>query len=229
MSKHERAGCEEMRGHCRLHFRESWNSGSIYRPGDAVPYDGSSYVAIHWNQNDPPPSSNWANIAAKGDAGQGGAQGPVGPPGPVGPQGPAGISGASDLYAFAPSGEPQDINVGTDGQDVAQLALPPGSYLAMATVGLINFDSDQQGFEIRLFKDSEVIATYFGTAWGGGSTLGVPDPDFASLVIPILAAFTVEDSGATLILRVNGYSIHVRVPGTVQLMAIKVGTIHPVS
>ena len=74
MSREERCECCGNEHGCCLRFREGWTPASIYRPGDAVPLAGSSYIAIHPNQNDKPPSPNWALIAAKGDAG------PPGPP-----------------------------------------------------------------------------------------------------------------------------------------------------
>ncbi len=48
----------------RIRFRETWSEGGIYRPGDPIPLNGSRYVAIYPNQNDPPPSPNWALLAA---------------------------------------------------------------------------------------------------------------------------------------------------------------------
>lgn len=59
----EESRCEDQGCDCCIRFRDGWSAGSIYRPGNAVPYNGSSYVAIHWNQNDPPASCNWATMA----------------------------------------------------------------------------------------------------------------------------------------------------------------------
>src|SRR5215467_2325208 len=105
---------------CCLRFREAWTTGSIFRPCDAVPFNGSSYAAIHWNQNDPPPSPNWALIASKGDTGPAGPQGPVGP---VGPRGPAGPSTPGPTFTAHGTGE---VQFGTGGADFAQINLPAG-------------------------------------------------------------------------------------------------------
>lgn len=75
-----------------IFWRGDWADG-YYAPGEAVSYDGSSYVAT---ENISPPSvqtpdvdPRWELVAARGDPG-----GPMGPQGPVGPEGPVGPPGA---------------------------------------------------------------------------------------------------------------------------------------
>jgi hypothetical protein len=160
----ERNPCEDRGCDCCLHFREEWSAGSIYRPGEAVPYNGSSYVAIHWNQNDPPPSSNWAQIASRGDAGPAGAPGAAGPQGlagPAGPQGPAGDSG-SQIYATYNLSDSDGIGFVPDGTDIATLSVAQGCYVVMATVLMQSVDGDDQNWTIELRQDDTVLCTARG-------------------------------------------------------------------
>lgn len=210
--------CEEQGCECCFRFREGWSAGSIYRPGDAVPYNGSSYVALHWNQNDPPPSCNWATIASKGDTGP---AGPVGPAGPQGAAGPAGASGVSDVYAFA-TAQPQ-VAFQTGGADIASLAIPAGSYVITGTVGLTDWDSDDQTWTLELRSGGTVIATFTGRAHGTGAssapdTGGDPYPENATVLATYSAA-----ADTTLTLR--GYAFNT-VPTSITIVAMKVGTIH---
>lgn len=208
--------CEERGCECRIHFREAWTPGSIYRPGDAVPYNGSSYVAIHWNQNDPPPSGNWATIASKGDTGP---AGPAGPQGSQGAQGPAGASGTSDVYVFNTQ---QFGDFSTDGTDLAQVAIPAGSYVVMGTIGLMVNDSDDQTWTLELRSGDTVISTFSARARGAGgggiAVTGDGNPENAS----ILAVYSTA-SETTLALRGYAYKTSCQ---SLTLVAMKVGTIH---
>ncbi len=147
MSREEHCECCGKERDCGLRFREGWTRGSIYRPGDAVPLVGSSYVAIHPNQNDEPPSPNWALIAGKGDAG------PAGPAGPAGRAGPPGASGVSDAYTLV-SGY-VDL---TNGQDIGAITVPPGNYVITAVVQLDNIDGDSQSYGVTLANGGTVLA-----------------------------------------------------------------------
>jgi hypothetical protein len=211
MRKSEENPCEERGGDCGICFRDAWTPGSIYRPGEAVPYGGSSYVAIHWNQNDPPPSPNWATIASKGDAG------PGGPAGPQGPQGPAGASGASDVYTTATNQAP---GLSPDGVDLASIAVPAGAYVLIATAGLTDFDNDDQNWTLNLRSGETVIATSTGRAHGDGNDVAVGESwgDNGT----VLATYTAAGN-TTITLTGFGYKIST---GQVTLVAMKVGTIH---
>lgn len=211
--------CEDRRCDC-LHFRQNWTQGSIYKPGEAVSYEGSSYAALHLNQNDPPPGPNWATIAARGP------QGPGGPAGPPGAMGPPGLAGASDLYVFQ-AGRPADVNLGSDGQDIATLRVPAGSYLVMAAIRFTNMDTDDQNWSFVIRLDGAGLASASGRAQGegGGGLLIAGDAKDGHAT---LFATATTPNGGTLLLRGNGYSIHVNLGG-VQLIAAKVGVIHPQS
>jgi hypothetical protein len=56
-------------------WRGTWNSSRAYAIGDAVYYNGTSYIAIAANTNSQPPSANWNTLASKGDAGTNGLPG----------------------------------------------------------------------------------------------------------------------------------------------------------
>jgi hypothetical protein len=213
--------CDDRCGHSScacICFRDAWTPGSIYRPNDAVPYNGSSYVAIHANQNDPPPSSNWALIAGKGDAGP---AGPTGSAGPVGPPGANGLSGVTDAYA---STSGTAINLGTEGQDITSLSLPPGSYVIMGTVNLFNNDSDTQNWTLQLAQDGQDILSVQGSEGGNGQGISIGDGNTHGTGVPILATITAA-AQTTLTLRAYGYSIWV-FPSAGRLVALAVGAIH---
>ena len=85
-------------------WKGAWDSGTAYAAGDAVSFNGSSYVSLtNSNTGNPPDASpaEWALIAQRGDTGATGPtgatgatgeQGPVGPPGPTGPTGATGVN-----------------------------------------------------------------------------------------------------------------------------------------
>jgi hypothetical protein len=161
-SSDENTPCDDRGCDC-LRFRDAWTAGSIYRPGDAVPYQGSSYVAIHWNQNDPPPSANWATIASKGDAG------PAGPAGAQGPAGAPGESSASDLYKLVPTDAIQAAGFSVQGDVFASLTVPAGSYLITGAFPLVNTDGDKQGWSIEVWANDTLLTQVLGELDAGGS------------------------------------------------------------
>lgn len=205
--------CEDRRCDC-FHFRQNWTPGSIYKPGEAVSHEGSSYVAIHLNQGDAPPSPNWVTLAARGP------QGSAGPAGPPGAMGPPGIAGVSDLYVFKSVRE-DNINVGVGGQDIARLRIPAGAYFVMASIKFANFDSDDQDWSFLMKLDGAGLASANGRATGAG------DAGIQNGYVYLCAAVD-SPTGGMLILHGSGYSIHV-FPGSLQFMASKVGIIHPQS
>jgi hypothetical protein len=168
----ENGPCEDPCCSCCIRFREAWTAGSIFRPGDAVPYNGSSYAAIHWNQNDPPPSANWALIASKGDTG------PAGPQGPAGAQGPPGPTSQGLTFTSFGRGE---VQFGTGGSDFANITLPAGAYVIWATVPITNTDTDPQSWSIQL------SASNGARLEGAASGRIAPLEESSTQVVPILA------------------------------------------
>lgn len=82
-----------------VNFRGTWVSATQYATGDAVFYNGSSYISLQssntGNQPDTTPAQ-WSLLAEQGAIGATGAVGPQGiqgVSGPVGPIGPAGSTG----------------------------------------------------------------------------------------------------------------------------------------
>jgi hypothetical protein len=73
-------------------WKGTWSDAVAYDAGDAIAFNGSSYVSLTsdntGNQPDVSPD-RWELIAQKGDTGS------QGPPGPTGPAGPAGANGSS--------------------------------------------------------------------------------------------------------------------------------------
>jgi len=77
-------------------FQGTWNIATTYALGDAVSYNGSSYISlVAGNVGFQPDISNvkWALLALAGTNGTNGATGATGATGAQGPQGPQGIQG----------------------------------------------------------------------------------------------------------------------------------------
>uniref|UniRef100_UPI00405645F9 hypothetical protein n=1 Tax=Candidatus Electronema sp. TaxID=2698783 RepID=UPI00405645F9 len=78
----------------------AWQDSIIYKAGNIVQHDGSSYIntCCESTEGVPPPvdmvpARCWELVAAKGEDGEAGPQGPTGEPGAAGPQGPTGPQG----------------------------------------------------------------------------------------------------------------------------------------
>jgi hypothetical protein len=79
-------------------FAGTWSNTATYSLGNAVFYNGTSYVSlIDSNAGNEPDTSptQWAVLAQQGSAGAAGAQGPAGAAGAAGPQGAVGLPGAT--------------------------------------------------------------------------------------------------------------------------------------
>lgn len=215
MSREECSHCGGRSCDC-LRFRHEWTPGAIYKPGEAVPRDGSSYVAIHANQNDPPPSQNWAQIATKGADG---AVGPVGPVGPRGPDGRPGDSRATDLYELALRDFYGDF--GSDGRESPPKTIPAGSYLVIASIGLSNNDGDDQNWVLELKLNGDVIDSAAGRLRGGLSG-GVLINDSPGTEKVTLVASCTSTGDGTLTLRGAGYQIY---GSNISVRALKVGAV----
>src|SRR5215472_7717801 len=74
-----------------LNWTGTFSGATAYNPGDAVFYNGSSYVASAATTGTAPPAAPWQLLAQQGATG---AQGPQGNVGPTGPQGATGATGA---------------------------------------------------------------------------------------------------------------------------------------
>jgi len=193
----ENCTCECHRCDCCIRFRETWTAGSIYRPCDAVPYNGSSYAAIHWNQNDPPPSSNWSLLAAKGDPG------PEGPAGPQGPPGPAGQSAFPQVFTKAyVNGE---VEFGTGGSPFAALPLPAGDYVLWATVPIALRDTDPQNWNILLTANN-------GATVSGGVDGRMPPTDGAHHQPVSILAVCHAPKPTTITFTGFGYNVFLSTP-----------------
>ena len=108
---------DEVKIEAPIEWKDQWQEGASYIPGDGSQYAGSSYICIESHtasiDNAPPNSSFWSLMAAqgaKGETGETGAQGIQGPqgfPGPPGIPGPQGAKG--DTGATGPQGPPGPV------------------------------------------------------------------------------------------------------------------------
>jgi len=94
-------------------WKGPWFMDVTYDGGDAVSFDGSSYVSLTNNNLGNQPDTSpfyWDLVAQKGDVGPTGATGPGGLAGPAGPQGPEGSQGPTGAQgatgAAGPEGPP---------------------------------------------------------------------------------------------------------------------------
>jgi hypothetical protein len=76
-------------------FQGNWLVGVTYAAGDAVFFNGSSYISLSGgNVSNTPPANPWALLAQQGSTGPTGAAGPTGLTGATGQAGPAGVTGS---------------------------------------------------------------------------------------------------------------------------------------
>jgi hypothetical protein len=79
-------------------FRQTWSSETTYAVGDAVFYNGSSYISLMAANTDHVPDvslSDWSLLAQQGAIGTTGPSGPAGVAGPTGATGLTGATGAT--------------------------------------------------------------------------------------------------------------------------------------
>jgi hypothetical protein len=142
-----------------LTWKGTWSSTASYAAYDAVVFAGSSYLAVNTPPvgDRPTDTAHWGVLAKQGAAGARGAVGPqgaVGQQGPAGPQGATGPQGASGPQGAVgpqgPVGPSNNYETYTDAAQpitslnytpVSSSQFPPGSYLIMARVWLLNIDS----------------------------------------------------------------------------------------
>jgi len=152
---------------------------TVYRPGDAVSYQGSSYVVSGFPIGGcvQPPFDPWQLLAQQGNAGPTGAVGPQGPPGVQGDRGFPGLPGAPGAQGA------QGI------QGVQGVPGPPGP---VGPAGLGSFNGMEEFTNPIPGTSSQVpVAPYTWTVpagvtrvmvemWGagGGGSNGTPGPGF---------------------------------------------------
>src|SRR5437660_3380329 len=130
-------------------FKGLWSSTITYSIGDAVSFNGSSFIAIAENTAQQPDISpnQWSLLAQQGAQGQTGPQGPSGVPGQPGPQGAQGpIGPAGPQGPTGPQGPPgpsQILNLITVAQNYnapIDVSCPSG-YLVITASCRAGFDN----------------------------------------------------------------------------------------
>jgi len=81
-------------------WRGAWSATETYQPGEAVSYNGVSYIALVENLNSEPPSVNWDVLSARGATGATGATGAQGPTGATGAKGDTGSQGPQGIQGI---------------------------------------------------------------------------------------------------------------------------------
>lgn len=136
-------------------FQGTWSGATSYATGDAVFYQGSSYISLASGNvnNTPSGGAPSALLAQQGNTGAQGAQGPqglVGPAGPTGatgptgPAGPAGPAGSGNLFAtallnsFAPRYFPVFGNGSNGTESVVANRFPVACTVANLTVTVVD-------------------------------------------------------------------------------------------
>ena len=125
-------------------FQGTWSNATTYALGDAVFFNGSSYISlVSGNLGFQPDISNmkWGLLAEAGTNGTNGATGATGPSGPTGPQGPAGPTGpagANGSGVNAISYAMQFINPGSGAAGTSYFFSPlyaTGTFTGNTTIG----------------------------------------------------------------------------------------------
>jgi Collagen triple helix repeat (20 copies) len=133
-----------------ISFLGAWLSAQVYTVGQAVSWNGSSYIALVTNSAQTPglSPSSWALLAEQGSAGPTGATGAIGTQGATGPAGatgaagttgptgPTGATGAGSTGATGPQGPPVSFSgtwsATTSYQTGAAVSFSGSSYIALA-------------------------------------------------------------------------------------------------
>lgn len=159
-----------------INFQGRWVANASYSKGDAVFFDGSSYVSMSNRNRDRQPSngSPWAMLAQQGSHGETGEKGMDGPVGPVGPAGPAGPTGTpGSVGPVGPQG-PMG-SVGPIGSTGPQGPIGPvGATGATGPAGLTFQGTWSNG---TTYAASDAVF-YDGSAYislSGGNTANQPD------------------------------------------------------
>lgn len=194
-------------------FRGAYNNGTTYYEGDAVTYQGSTWLYINATPasgNVPVEGVRWTLWAAQGADGATGPQGDPGPQGEVGPAGPAGADGIDGVdglngtdgndgfgaipYATAPAtiGGYSDAKVFLDQQ--SETTVNPGEIFVRLT-RLV--DSKQNVKQDGLYR--QAINTPFGegeagifyliwsdTLFSTRATGGLPPASIDGNIIPVI-------------------------------------------
>jgi hypothetical protein len=156
------AGATGATGAAGLVWRGVWNPDPDfhYAAGDAVSFNGSSYIALTANNGAQPNNPQylgvlWSTLSSAGATGATGPQGITGATGLAGPQGVAGLTGAqgpvgatgtagiSHLYTGSLNANTNCSLLGcycpADICTTPSLAVPAGAYIVQADVNLYNF------------------------------------------------------------------------------------------
>ena len=184
-------------------FKGTWLAMATYNMGDAVAFNGSSYISLQNSNTNLQPDQNlnaWGVLALQGftgPAGPAGAAGPAGPTGPIGPSGPTGPPGAP--------GPPGPVNVihapqipsgtllTTGFSVVRSMNLGPGSYVIYGSAQL-NTQSGSQVEAVCQFQDSAGLINSFAT-----DAIADLEPDSPSVgswseTVPLQTAVTITSS-----------------------------------
>lgn len=95
-------------------------------------------------------TSVYSSSGLVGPMGPQGPQGPAGPAGPSGPTGPSGPQGPSGMSHAWIDNQSADQPIGNVNATVAELLVPPGTYLIFGKVGVENTDSGNSGVSCQL-------------------------------------------------------------------------------
>lgn len=146
-------------------FQGTWQQANNYNLGDAVFYNGSSYISLVGNNtgNEPDTSlTQWALLAQQGGAGPQGQQGLTGE---IGPQGPAGSAGAT-----GPQG-PQGATGAAGPQGVPGPSGPAGPMGPQGPAGGFNYyDANNQLLGTALDANGDVYLPSLGLIMNVGNS-----------------------------------------------------------
>jgi Collagen triple helix repeat (20 copies) len=151
-------------------------------------------------------------IGPRGDTGPRGGPGPQGPGGERGAQGPQGDPGPSDAFYFAKLNK---VDLPAGEIEVARLNLPPGAYVANATMAAVD-----------VHAEADVVRCWIVGGTANASAIGHNQEDAWVANVSINAPLRLPSGGAASVHCVHDNRTATPYVEGVRVWAIRVGTLN---
>src|SRR5258707_9519061 len=168
-------------------FKGAWSNATTYATGDAVSFNGSSYVSLANSNLDNQPDTNpsqWASLAQQGITGAIGATGATGAQGPIGLTGVTGATGPQGLIGTAGAAAPTIWGDGSAGSGTinSNEDWTGSSFAADAQNGNLQFANLTGNSGVTLTIPSGLVVKATGTVTINGTIVVMPLTSFPASV-----------------------------------------------
>jgi hypothetical protein len=166
-------------------------------------------------KGDPGPRGLRGPAGVTGPAGPVGPTGPAGPAGPTGgpgPQGPKGDPGPSDAYYFAKLNK---VDLPAGEVEVARLNLPPGAYVANATMAAVD-----------IHAEADVVRCWIVGGTANASAIGHNQEDAWVANVALNAPLWLPGGGAASVHCVHDNRVATPYVEGVRVWAVRVGNLN---